>query len=266
VPAALAFAVLTLAVSTGFRPVIATDAAVSAAVAHLVVQHPYWVAALRLVTHTADTQVLTPVAIAGLTLLAWMRRWTALRFALVAAAATTLIRLTVLAAVARPRPPGHLAPAHGWAYPSGHTTFSATLALTVVMLAWQLLTRRWQRTTLAVGVGIWAALIGVSRVALIVHWPTDVLAAWLMVTAAVLTTALLLPLHPRLAELSEHGHRTLAAANNPNGIGTLAEPAASGVPANRPSPALHGPVPGESSRGHPARSTRRAHRILRAAP
>jgi undecaprenyl-diphosphatase len=79
---------------------------------------------------------------------------------------------------ARPRP--HLLPwltvTHGWSFPSGHTLNAVTLA---GLLAW-LMGRRlngWRRVALYVGVGLWAVLVGLSRVYLGVHYPSDVLAS-----------------------------------------------------------------------------------------
>jgi undecaprenyl-diphosphatase len=64
----------------------------------------------------------------------------------------------------------------GWSFPSGHTLNAATLAS---LLAWLVGQRSsgWRRVALYVGVGLWAALIGLSRVYLGVHYPSDVLAS-----------------------------------------------------------------------------------------
>jgi undecaprenyl-diphosphatase len=79
---------------------------------------------------------------------------------------------------ARPRP--HLLPwltvAEGWSFPSGHTLNAVTLA---GLSAW-LIGRRsgeWRRVAFDVAVGLWVVLVGLSRVYLGVHYPSDVLAS-----------------------------------------------------------------------------------------
>jgi len=79
---------------------------------------------------------------------------------------------------ARPRPDllPWLTVTHGWSFPSGHTLNAVTLA---GLLAW-LIGRRlggWRRRAFAVSVGLWAVLVGLSRVYLGVHYPSDVLAS-----------------------------------------------------------------------------------------
>lgn len=102
-----------------------------------------------------------------------------------------LVRFAVVNLVDRPRPP-----AGDWAshvnhpaLPSGHAT---TSALVGIGLAAALVPycRRVATRALAVAVpAAWAVAVGASRVYLGVHWPTDVLAGWLLATA--LTAALL---------------------------------------------------------------------------
>jgi undecaprenyl-diphosphatase len=82
--------------------------------------------------------------------------------------------------VERPRPPWpHLAPAAGYSFPSGHTLNSTVTYGLLALLAWRTrLAVLARRTAVAIGV-VLPFLIGVSRIALGVHYPTDVLGGWL---------------------------------------------------------------------------------------
>ncbi|MFE1288516.1 phosphatase PAP2 family protein [Streptomyces sp. NPDC058751] len=96
-----------------------------------------------------------------------------------ALAAAQTVRFAVMSLVARPRPPvaDWATHASGWSFPSGHTTTSAVagglLVLAVLARAPQ------SRRTLALLIGCWAVLVGLSRVYLGVHWFSDVVGGWL---------------------------------------------------------------------------------------
>jgi undecaprenyl-diphosphatase len=80
----------------------------------------------------------------------------------------------------RPRPDlvGHLVEVHTASFPSGHAMLSAVVYLTLGGLLSRVeRPRRIKIYVLSVAV-ILTLLIGVSRVYLGVHWPTDVLAGW----------------------------------------------------------------------------------------
>lgn len=82
--------------------------------------------------------------------------------------------------VARPRPPGEaLAPWLGYSFPSGHTLNSTVTYGLLAVVAWRsrlpLLARL---SVVAVCVAV-PSLVGLSRIALGVHYPSDVLAGWL---------------------------------------------------------------------------------------
>ena len=111
-----------------------------------------------------------------------------------ALALAEVLRTSLATAVGRPRPPraDWLEYASGHAFPSGHSTTSALLALG---LAAALLTRAQRPSARAAAVVVptlWALAVGVDRVYLGVHWPTDVLAGWLL--AALIGCVLLPPL------------------------------------------------------------------------
>jgi undecaprenyl-diphosphatase len=80
----------------------------------------------------------------------------------------------------RPRPDlvAHLVEVHTASFPSGHAMLSAVVYLTLGGLLSRVeRPRRIKIYVLSVAV-ILTLLIGVSRVYLGVHWPTDVLAGW----------------------------------------------------------------------------------------
>lgn len=95
---------------------------------------------------------------------------------------------------ARPQVVSHLEQVGSASFPSGHA-LNATL--TWLLFTWLLthsLRRRWQRKV-ALGAAATLGLVtGTARIALGVHWPTDVLAGWLL---AVAWLALGLPLLAR---------------------------------------------------------------------
>lgn len=80
----------------------------------------------------------------------------------------------------RPRPTvvTHIDPPGGLSFPSGHSTISMALYMTLaVLIARTLEERRLRRFVIGTG-GFLTMLIGVSRMYLGVHYPTDVLAGW----------------------------------------------------------------------------------------
>ena len=103
--------------------------------------------------------------------------------------------------VTRPRPPWeHLAPAPGFSFPSGHTLNSTVMYGVLAIIVWRSGVRRTiRRLAVAVGVTLPVA-IGLSRIALGVHYPSDVLGGWLGGIAFVALAATAV----RLAGAMEH--------------------------------------------------------------
>jgi len=114
--------------------------------------------------------------------------------------ASTASRLVKLL-VARDRPPGvRLIDALGYAFPSGHAT-AATAAWMSIALVLAGYTSRWRRrVAILAGALLPVLLVGVSRVYLGVHYPSDVLGGWalggLWVTAVATALHVLAPAGP----------------------------------------------------------------------
>lgn len=107
-----------------------------------------------------------------------------MRHAAVYVALTSLGALLISAglkqAFDRPRPDivPHGAQVYTSSFPSGHSMMAAAAYLTMGMVASQFVSRR-RLKVLFIGVAMFVTVaVGVSRVYLGVHWPSDVLAGW----------------------------------------------------------------------------------------
>ncbi len=93
----------------------------------------------------------------------------------------------------RPRPavPLHLVAKTDASFPSGHATDSAAVFVTIALLVAIFVVRRPIARILSVSAGlIVTGVIGLSRLELGVHWPTDVVAGWALgMSAALVATA-----------------------------------------------------------------------------
>lgn len=116
----------------------------------------------------------------GALVVAWLlgrrERWAALHV-IVALVLGALLAFAVKLIVARDRPDVFewLAEPSGSSFPSGH---SASIALTLPLMAWVIAERTRPRLTIEVTAWLLVALVGMSRCYLGVHWPTDVIAGW----------------------------------------------------------------------------------------
>lgn len=124
-----------------------------------------------------------------LSLLAF-KRWRDATFAAVAFIGSALLNLGSKQLFQRDRPSlwESVSPETNFSFPSGHAMGSMTLAMVVILLAWP--TRwRWLARLAAV---VFALLVGVSRIYLGVHYPSDIFGGWMAAMAWVIGTWLLL--------------------------------------------------------------------------
>lgn len=108
--------------------------------------------------------------------LSLLRRFREATFAAIALAGSGLLNVAVKQVFGRVRPSlwDSIAPETTFSFPSGHAMGSATLACVVILLAWR---TRWRWAVVAAAVPF-VLLVGLSRVALGVHYPSDILAGW----------------------------------------------------------------------------------------
>ncbi|MGW3287915.1 phosphatase PAP2 family protein [Streptomyces sp. NPDC001002] len=157
--------------------------------------------------------------VASAVVVVWLIRrsawWTAL-WLTATCALGTLLQQSLKAALDRPRPvwPDPVDSAHYAAYPSGH---AMTAAISCGLLLWLLHRhdpgRALWRTTLAAAV-LSVLGVGLTRIWLGVHWPSDVLGGWLL---GALVVAVAVGVHERWGP-SRPGRRydgDLAARRNP---------------------------------------------------
>lgn len=147
--------------------------------------------AARVVTNLGGVFVLALIAVAA-GLLLW---WRGVPLAAAAAPAFALGVAATLADIgkqvvdrARPGVGLRLIAAGEPSFPSGHATDSTALFLTLgLVVAVFVLRRPLARVATVTACGLLAAAIGVTRLVLGVHWPTDVLAGWALGATAALT-------------------------------------------------------------------------------
>lgn len=142
---------------------------------------PPWLEIAMLdLTSLGSTAVLTLVTLVAALYLVMDGKRAAALFVLLAIGIGTALNFGLKISFDRPRPDlvAHLAEVHTLSFPSGHAMMSATVYLTLgALLARTQPRRRMKIFVLTVAV-LLTAVIGISRVYLGVHWPTDVLAGW----------------------------------------------------------------------------------------
>lgn len=90
--------------------------------------------------------------------------------------ATPLFNIILKQLIQRPRPKFHqLIEIAGYSFPSGHAMYATSLYLITCILFWKKLARTWQRCLLMTGTCLIIVIIGVSRIYLGVHYPSDII-------------------------------------------------------------------------------------------
>ncbi|MER6111276.1 phosphatase PAP2 family protein [Streptomyces hirsutus] len=190
VPAVCSVLLLIL-VAVKWRPLTGLDRDIASAFHRWAVDEPGLTQTARVLTDWVWDPWTMRLLCGAVALLLWYRyaaRWTAV-WLVVTCAVGAMVQQVLKAAVGRARPvwPDPVDTAHYAAFPSGH---AMTAALTCGLLLWLLLRHGVGRALWgwAVALAVLSVTgVGLTRVWLGVHWPTDVLGGWLLglLTAAV---------------------------------------------------------------------------------
>jgi len=142
---------------------------------------PWWVQnVVRDITALGGPVVLFMVVASVAGFLVMIRRYHMMWLILVATIGATAINSTIKGLVDRPRPTvvPRLSDVSSESFPSGHSAMSAAVYLTLGALLAQTVSRRRVKLYFIFIAMTLTFLVGVSRVCLGVHYPTDVLAGW----------------------------------------------------------------------------------------
>jgi undecaprenyl-diphosphatase len=148
-----------------------------------------------------------PLIAIGVGLVLWLflkRRRHEAVMVIVALALVTAGSEAVKQLVARPRPPGSdtVVPGVVYSFPSGHVLEAVTIFGIIALLIWRSRLPGWFRAGFAIAVAIFVTLVGIARVSLNAHYPSDVLAGLAAGLAVVAVMAILTRNEPTTSEPS----------------------------------------------------------------
>ncbi len=153
-------------------------------------QNPHLTAIAEVLAHMGSPPFIVGVAVVGaLTGLAWRKvRGAAWTFPIAVVGAGLIIQ-GIKIVFRRPRPALFSPLLHegGYSFPSGHSLIAIVVYGLLGYFLMHLFCSRGARRTIALGTGLLVFAIGVSRPYVQVHYPTDVLAGWLIGTPWLMT-------------------------------------------------------------------------------
>jgi undecaprenyl-diphosphatase len=147
---------------------------------------PWWVQTMFMdITSLGSSTVVTLITLAVLGYLVIDGKRAAALFVLVSVAGGVALSSALKLGFDRPRPDlvAHLVEVQTLSFPSGHAMVSAVTYLTLGALLAQVQGRKRLKAYILGLAVVLTGLIGISRVYLGVHWPTDVVAGWFAGTA-----------------------------------------------------------------------------------
>jgi undecaprenyl-diphosphatase len=189
---AVPFGLLLLLVRDRWRPLLRLDNGVSADLHRYAVEHAGFVEAMNGLSRSGSTEVWLAVVALVAGWLAWRRLPRLAVFAVVTVSTSSVLNNAVKSLVDRARPvlPDPVARAGGFSFPSGHAQAAMVGYAMLLMVFLPALRGVWRGLAVTVAT-VMVVAVGFSRVALGVHYVSDVLAgyalgaAWVAAMAAV---------------------------------------------------------------------------------
>lgn len=156
-----------------------------------------------IVTNFGTRWGVLPASIAISVGLLYTRRWRSLTYFTITMLGCDIINRTAKELIHRVRPSLWIAPPHSdFSFPSGHAMSSMLFVAALVILMWE---TRWRIWLLALG-SVFVGTIAWTRLYLGVHYPSDILAGWMMAIAWAVGVSLIVKPHlakPRLDRVTE---------------------------------------------------------------
>ncbi len=201
---ALSFIVVAVLVTAGWAPLARADRDWSSRAYGFTLIHDNFKNVAQVATNLANGWTITVLTGVVALLLAarkmWLLGWWLVLTVSGSALLSNLLKLGLERM--RPRSAGELTSAHGFSFPSGHTqAATVTYVAIVLVVGWQVLQPNHVGRIASAGfVTVVVGGVGLSRIYLGAHWPSDVIGGWLSGSAWVLAaTVVLLTRHSRSA-------------------------------------------------------------------
>ena len=178
------FALLLALVQAGWAPLRNADLDAVSDLHGYAVRHSAFVTAMRTLSTIGSYRIWVPVLSAVAVWLFWRRQPRLALFVAVTAIGSSLINNLVKSMVDRARPilAQPVSVAHGFSFPSGHAQ-AAVVGYGILLVIFLPMLHRAMRVVAVCGAVLMIAAIGFSRIALGVHYLSDVLAGYLLGTA-----------------------------------------------------------------------------------
>lgn len=190
--ATVPFGLLSFLVLSRWTPLLAMDIGARDDLHRYTVTHPAFATAMKTMSTIGSVRVYLPVFVLVVVWLLYRHRPRTAVFAAVTVTGSAVLNAFVKAIVQRARPTvaDPVATATGLSFPSGHAQAAVVTYTTLLLLFWSAMRAGWRRVAVTVAALVVLG-IGLSRVALSVHYVSDVLAGYVLGAAWVVAATAL---------------------------------------------------------------------------